>query len=161
MYNRNGPEAVAVKVLKLAVHGADKSFIAECEALRSIRHRNLVKVITSCSTLDFQGNDFKAIVYSYMINGSLEDWLHPNMIVGLESEESSRHLNFIQRLNIVIDVASALDYIHCHCRSTMVHCDVKPSNICCGITAIISHRLGNECEYFNTTTIPHTSYLKI
>ncbi|GKB54928.1 probable LRR receptor-like serine/threonine-protein kinase [Tanacetum coccineum] len=129
MYHKNGPEVVAVKVLKLGVHGADNSFIAECEALRSIRHRNIVKAITSCSTLDFQGNDFKALVYSYMINGSLEDWLHPHIIVGLESEESSRHLNFIQRLNIVIDVVSALDYIHCQCGSTMVHCDVKPSNI--------------------------------
>ncbi|KAJ9559373.1 hypothetical protein OSB04_013987 [Centaurea solstitialis] len=114
------PEVVAVKVLKLAVHGADRSFIAECEALRSIRHRNLVKVVTCCSSLDFQGNDFKALVYSYMVNGSLEDWLHQNSVVGL---------NFLQRLNIAIDLAGALDYIHRQCGSLMIHCDIKPSNV--------------------------------
>ncbi|KAK3043764.1 hypothetical protein RJ639_001960 [Escallonia herrerae] len=63
---------VAVKVLNLQVRGASKSFMAECEALRSIRHRNLVKILTSCSTIDFQGNDFKALVYAYMANGSLD-----------------------------------------------------------------------------------------
>nr|XP_043630105.1 probable LRR receptor-like serine/threonine-protein kinase At3g47570 [Erigeron canadensis] len=126
---KDGPLVVAVKVLKLAVHGAHKTFIAEGEALRKIRHRNLVKIITSCSGTDFQGNDFKALIYSYMVNGSLEDWLHQHPIVGLEIEEATRCLNFIQRLNIVIDVARALDYIHFQCGSPMIHCDLKPSNI--------------------------------
>ncbi|CAA2972521.1 probable LRR receptor-like serine threonine-kinase At3g47570 [Olea europaea subsp. europaea] len=40
--------SVAVKVLNLSTRGALKSFIAECEALRNIRHRNLVKVLTAC-----------------------------------------------------------------------------------------------------------------
>ena len=44
---------VAVKVLNLLHHGASKSFIAECEALRNIRHRNLVKVLTICSGVDY------------------------------------------------------------------------------------------------------------
>ncbi|KVH99810.1 putative receptor-like protein kinase At3g47110 [Cynara cardunculus var. scolymus] len=120
LHMENEPQVVAVKVLKLAVRGADRSFIAECEALRSIRHRNLVKVLTCCSSLDFQGNDFKALVYSYMVNGSLEDRLHQNPVVGL---------NFLQRLNIVIDLAGALDYIHRQSGSLMIHCDIKPSNV--------------------------------
>ncbi|KAK9058898.1 hypothetical protein SSX86_023743 [Deinandra increscens subsp. villosa] len=126
---KNGPQVVAVKVLKLAVQGAHRSFVAECEACRSIRHRNLVKIITSCSTLDFKGKDFKALVYSYMINGSLEDWLHQDPLDGPENKESFRHLNFSQRLDIMIDVASALEYMHLQCGSPMVHCDIKPSNI--------------------------------
>ena len=44
---------VVVKVLNLLHHGASKSFIAECEALRNIRHRNLVKVLTVCSGVDY------------------------------------------------------------------------------------------------------------
>ena len=67
---------VAVKVLFLHQRGALKSFMAECEALRNIRHRNLVKIKTACSSSDFQGNDFKALVYEFMHNGSLESWLH-------------------------------------------------------------------------------------
>lgn len=35
----------------------------------------------------------------------------------------------MERLNIVIDVACALDYLHHHSGTLMVHCDLKPSNI--------------------------------
>ncbi|CAH1438688.1 unnamed protein product [Lactuca virosa] len=112
---------VAVKVIHLQNHGAHKSFIVECEAWRSIRHRNLLKIITSCSSVDFQGNDFKALVYEFMPNGSLHDWLH--------SSVSKSRLNLLQRINILIDIASALDYLHNHCLPTIVHCDLKPSNV--------------------------------
>ncbi|KAL7611579.1 hypothetical protein Lser_V15G08893 [Lactuca serriola] len=112
---------VAVKLIHLQNRGAHKSFIAECEAWRSIRHRNLLKIITSCSSVDFQGNDFKALVYEFMPNGSLHDWLH--------STASVSKLNLLQRIKTLIDVASALDYLHNHCLPTIVHCDVKPSNI--------------------------------
>ncbi|THG01504.1 hypothetical protein TEA_022295 [Camellia sinensis var. sinensis] len=47
-------------------------------ALRHIKHRNLVKVLTTCSSVDYHGNDFKALVYEFMVNGGLEDWLHEN-----------------------------------------------------------------------------------
>ena len=57
---------VAIKILNLNQHGAFKSFIAECEVLKKIHHRNLVKVLTACSGIDFSGNDFKALVYEYM-----------------------------------------------------------------------------------------------
>ena len=40
-----GKHTVAIKVLNLLRHGASKSFMAECEILRNIRHRNLVKVL--------------------------------------------------------------------------------------------------------------------
>ncbi|KAI3800001.1 hypothetical protein L1987_35307 [Smallanthus sonchifolius] len=112
---------VAVKVLHLHNRGAHKSFKAECEAWRRIRHRNLLKIITSCSSIDFQGNDFKALVYEFMPNGSLHDWLH--------SSSSTMRLNLLQRLNILIDVASALDYLHNQCSTTIIHGDLKPSNI--------------------------------
>ncbi|KAL5226939.1 hypothetical protein ABZP36_015204 [Zizania latifolia] len=53
---------VAIKVLNLLQHGAEQSFLAECEPLRSIRHRNLVKVITACSTMDRSGHNFRAFM---------------------------------------------------------------------------------------------------
>ncbi|XP_050226817.1 putative receptor-like protein kinase At3g47110 [Mercurialis annua] len=113
---------VAIKVLNLQNHGAAKSFIAECEALRNIRHRNLVKVLTACSSVDNQGNDFKALVYEFMVNGSLEEWLHPSSIV-------TKNFNILQRLKIGIDVASAIEYLHHNCGTALVHCDIKPSNV--------------------------------
>ncbi|OIT32884.1 PREDICTED: probable LRR receptor-like serine/threonine-protein kinase At3g47570 [Nicotiana attenuata] len=124
----DGGIVVAVKVLNLSRHGASKSFMAECDVLRNIRHRNLVKVLTACSGIDYQGNDFKALVYEFMANGSLEDWLHLNPSEDANLAESKK-LNILQRLNIAIDVASAIDYLHHHCETPIIHCDLKPSNI--------------------------------
>ncbi|GKD14984.1 kinase-like domain-containing protein, partial [Tanacetum coccineum] len=59
--NSDDDRFVAVKVLHLRNRGALKSFLAECEAWRNIRRRNLLKIITSCSSVDFKGNDFKAM----------------------------------------------------------------------------------------------------
>ncbi|XP_052880937.1 probable LRR receptor-like serine/threonine-protein kinase At3g47570 [Gossypium arboreum] len=118
---------IAVKVLNLLNRGASRSFLAECEALKNIRHRNLVKVLTAISGVDYQGNDFKALVYEFMENGSLEDWLHP--LIGMNEPETARNLNFFQRVSMAIDVAYALEYLHHHCEEAIIHCDLKPSNI--------------------------------
>ncbi|CAN4086566.1 unnamed protein product [Withania somnifera] len=124
LYSSN-ENPVAVKVLNLQRHSASKSFMAECQVLRNIWHRNLVKVITACSSIDFKGNNFKAIVYQFMKNGSLEEWLHQDS----EGQIQRTSLNILQRLNIAIDVASALYYLHHQCEIPVVHCDLKPSNI--------------------------------
>ncbi|KAM0952522.1 putative protein kinase RLK-Pelle-LRR-XII-1 family [Dioscorea sansibarensis] len=110
---------VAVKVLNMNQRGACKSFISECEALKSIRHRNLVRIITVCSSIDFEGNDFRALVYEFMPNGSLDHWLQSN----------EKKLSLIQRLNIMLDVSSALEYLHHQGTTPIIHCDLKPSNI--------------------------------
>ncbi|PPR84450.1 hypothetical protein GOBAR_AA36266 [Gossypium barbadense] len=62
-----------------------------------------------------------------MENGSLEDWLHPS--VGMNKPETMRNLNFFQRLNVAIDVAHALEYLHHRCETPIIHCDLKPSNV--------------------------------
>ncbi|XP_058201417.1 probable LRR receptor-like serine/threonine-protein kinase At3g47570 [Rhododendron vialii] len=121
-------KVVAVKVLNLQFCGASKSFIAECKAMKSIKHRNLVGILTACSSIDYQGNDFKALVYEFKVNGSLHEWLHP-IGNGEGVHEEQRSLNLLQRLHIAIDVASALDYLHHHCWEPIVHCDLKPSNV--------------------------------
>nr|KJB74285.1 hypothetical protein B456_011G285100 [Gossypium raimondii] len=118
---------IAVKVLNLLNRGASRSFLAECEALKNIRHRNLVKVLTAISGEDYQGKDFKALVYEFMENGSLEDWLHP--LIGMNEPETVRNLNFFQRVSVAMDVAHALEYLHHHCEEPIIHCDLKPSNI--------------------------------
>ena len=123
-----GRHAVAIKVFNLLHREASKSFKMECEALRNIRHRNLVKVLTSCSSIDYQGHDFKALVMEFMGNGNLDEWLHPTPRIN-ETLEEPRNLSLLQRLNIAIDVANALDYLHHHCQTPIVHCDLKPSNV--------------------------------
>jgi serine/threonine protein kinase len=117
-------KVIAVKVLNLEKKGAHRSFITECNALKNIRHRNLVKILT-CSSIDYKGQEFKALIFEYMKNGSLEQWLHPRE----ENGEHSRRLDLNQRMNIIIDVASALHYLHQESEQLILHCDLKPSNI--------------------------------
>ncbi|KAJ3697906.1 hypothetical protein LUZ61_001611 [Rhynchospora tenuis] len=116
---------VAIKVFNIQQLGSSKNFMAECKALRLIRHRNLIRIRTCCSTIDYNGNDFKALVFDYMPNGNLQRWLH------LEINEHGPliPLSLTQRLNIAIDVADALDYLHHNCKPLVIHCDLKPSNI--------------------------------
>ena len=89
-------------------------FIIESEILWSIRHRNIVRVIGCCSS-----PEFKALVLTYMSNGSLDKWLYSNM----------HSLDLMQRLKIAIDVAAALEYLHHGHTFPVVHRDVKPSNV--------------------------------
>ncbi|KAL5565917.1 hypothetical protein UlMin_029081 [Ulmus minor] len=116
---------VAVKVLKLQKKGATKSFMSECKALINIRHRNLVRIVTSCSSVDYKGNEFKALVFEFMENGSLEKWVHKEN----RDDSQSTSLSLLQRLSIVVDVASALQYLHHQCQQPIIHCDLKPSNV--------------------------------
>jgi hypothetical protein len=118
-------DEVAIKIFNLGTYGAHRGFIAECETLRNVRHRNLVKIITLCSSVDATGADFKALVFQYMQNGNLDTWLHP------KSQELSQGkvLTISQRVNIALDVAFALDYLHNQCATPLIHCDLKPSNI--------------------------------
>uniref|UniRef100_A0ACD5YDV8 Uncharacterized protein n=1 Tax=Avena sativa TaxID=4498 RepID=A0ACD5YDV8_AVESA len=117
---------VAIKVLNLGKRGANRSFLRECEALRKIRHRNLVKVITVCSSLDRNGDEFKALVLEFICNGNLEEWLHPNTTT---NSMTFRRLSLMERLCIALDVAEALEYLHHQIEPSIVHCDIKPCNI--------------------------------
>ncbi|KAL8110930.1 uncharacterized protein LOC141670398 isoform X1 [Apium graveolens] len=105
---------VAIKVLNLEQEGAMKSFKAECDVLQQIRHRNIVRIISSCTNLDF-----RALVLEYMTNGSLEKWLYSH----------NNYLDLSQRLNIMVDVGLALEYLHHGQGTPILHCDLKPSNI--------------------------------
>ncbi|KAL3730162.1 hypothetical protein ACJRO7_027206 [Eucalyptus globulus] len=120
---------VAVKVLNLMQRGASRSFVSECQTLGIIRHRNLVKILSVCSRVDFCGNDFKALIYEFMANESLDEWLHPRTIEQDDECSESRNLRLLQRLNIAIDIATAIEYLHEGCYPAIVHGDLKPSNV--------------------------------
>lgn len=96
------------------IEDANKSFDVECHIMSNIRHRNLVKVINSCCNLDI-----KALVLEYMPNGNLNKWLY----------SCDSCLDIAQRLDIMMNVACALEYLHHGYPSPIVHCDLKPSNI--------------------------------
>ncbi|KAK9989804.1 hypothetical protein SO802_030043 [Lithocarpus litseifolius] len=143
--------SIAVKVFNLNIEGGFKSFKAECDVLCNIRHRNLVKIISSCSRIDF-----KALVLEYMPKGSLKKWLYSH----------NHFLDMIERLNMMIDVASSLEYLHHGCPLPVVHCDLKPSNILLNKDMVahvsdfgISKFLGNEESITQTMTLATIGYM--
>ncbi|KAH7564954.1 hypothetical protein JRO89_XS09G0090100 [Xanthoceras sorbifolium] len=119
--------AIAVKVLQLQSGNSTKSFNRECQVLKRIRHRNLIRIITACSLADF-----KAIVLPYMSNGSLDSCLYPN--------SGSLDLSLLQRVNICSDIAEGMAYLHHHSPVKVIHCDLKPSNVLLNddMTALVS-----------------------
>ncbi|KAM3393887.1 hypothetical protein P3S68_002888 [Capsicum galapagoense] len=142
---------IAVKVFNLQLDAAFKSFDTECEVLRILRHRNLVKVITSCSNLDF-----KALVLEYMPNGSFEKYLYSHNYI----------LDNMQRLSITIDVACALEYLHHGCSAPVIHSDLKPSNVLLDEDMVahlrdfgISKLLGGDESELYTKTLASLGYI--
>ncbi|KAL0383091.1 UNVERIFIED_CONTAM: putative leucine-rich repeat receptor-like serine/threonine-protein kinase [Sesamum calycinum] len=109
---------IAVKVLHSKAAGEiSGSFKRECQVLKRTRHRNLIRIITTCSR-----PDFKALVLPLMPNGSLEDHLYPR--------HGSKHgLDLVQLVTICSDVAEGMAYLHHYAPVKVVHCDLKPSNI--------------------------------
>ncbi|KAM3338599.1 receptor kinase-like protein Xa21 [Capsicum galapagoense] len=105
---------VAIKVLNLENEQVCKRFDTECEVVRNVRHRNLVPVITTCSS-----DSIRAFVLQYMSNRSLENWLY----------REDCHLNLLQRVTVMLDTAMAIEYLHHGNDTPIVHCDLKPANI--------------------------------
>ncbi|XP_019092979.1 PREDICTED: receptor-like protein kinase At5g59670 isoform X2 [Camelina sativa] len=112
----NGSEQVAVKVLsKLSTQGY-KEFKAEVELLLRVHHTNLVSLVGYC----YDG-DSLALIYEFLPNGDLKQHL---------SVKGSRSIiNWTVRLQIALEAARGLEYLHIGCKPPMVHRDVKTANI--------------------------------
>ncbi|XP_054794258.1 probable LRR receptor-like serine/threonine-protein kinase At3g47570 [Prosopis cineraria] len=142
---------VAVKIFKFDSHVMLRSFEKECDILCNAHHHNLVKVISCCSNVDF-----KSLVTEFMPNGSLKKWLYSH----------NYFLGFLQRLNIMINVVTTLEYLHHALLTPIVHCDLKPSNILLDDELVahvsdfgISELLGKEESKTNTETVPTIGYV--
>jgi hypothetical protein len=148
--------ALAVKVFNMGQSRYSKSFEAECEAMRRLRHRSLIKIITCCSSFNDHGQEFKALVFEFMPNGSLDGWLHPKS----QEPATNNTLSFAQRLNTAVDIVDAVEYLHNYCRPSVIHCDLKPSNIL--LADDMSTRVGDfgisRILQENTSEGMHNSY---
>ncbi|ONK68379.1 uncharacterized protein A4U43_C05F10810 [Asparagus officinalis] len=112
----NGTE-VAVKKLLNNMGQAEKEFRVEVEAIGHVRHKNLVRLLGYCVE-----GIHRMLVYEYVNNGNLEQWLHGVM----------RHhgvLSWESRMKIILGTAKALAYLHEAIEPKVVHRDIKSSNI--------------------------------
>nr|BAI79283.1 LysM type receptor kinase [Lotus japonicus]CAN88847.1 TPA: LysM receptor kinase 1b [Lotus japonicus] len=104
-------EKVAIKKMKIQ---ASREFLAELKVLTSVHHLNLVRLIGYCVERSL------FLVYEYMDNGNLSQHLR----------ESERELmTWSTRLQIALDVARGLEYIHDYTVPVYIHRDIKPDNI--------------------------------
>ncbi|XP_010682920.1 probable leucine-rich repeat receptor-like protein kinase At2g28990 [Beta vulgaris subsp. vulgaris] len=103
---------VAVKVFSKSE--APKQFSTEIEVLGRISHKNLVSLVGYC-----EEETKLALIYEFMEMGDLKALL----------SERSDSLSWKKRIEIAIDTAQGLDYLHNGCSPPIVHRDVKPANI--------------------------------
>ncbi|WCJ30987.1 Serine/threonine receptor-like kinase NFP [Euphorbia peplus] len=106
----------------LAVKKAKEDVAEEIKILQKVSHANLVKLMGTSSNA--YGVCF--MVYEYAENGSLDKLLHHN---SASSTSSVPFLSWSQRLHIALDVASGLQYMHEHIQPSIVHMDIRTSNI--------------------------------
>lgn len=96
---------------------AEREFKVEVEAIGKVKHKNLVSLLGYCA----EGSQ-RILVYEYIDNGNLEQWLHGD--VGPVSP-----LTWEIRMKIAIGTARGLAYLHEGLEPKVVHRDVKSSNI--------------------------------
>uniref|UniRef100_A0A7I4E7T7 Protein kinase domain-containing protein n=1 Tax=Physcomitrium patens TaxID=3218 RepID=A0A7I4E7T7_PHYPA len=116
---RSGQE-IAIKKLWEAGKGMDlheNGFKAEVDTLGTIRHRNIVKLLCCCSS--FTTN---FLVYEYMPNGSLGEFLHG-------ASKDSTLSDWSVRYKIAVGAAQGLAYLHHDCVPQILHRDIKSNNI--------------------------------
>ncbi|CAL9244275.1 unnamed protein product [Arabidopsis halleri] len=112
----NGSEQVAVKVLSKSSSQGYKEFKAEVDLLLRVHHTKLVSLVGYC----YEG-DHLALIYEFLPNGDLRQHL---------SGKGSRSvINWSIRLQIALEAALGLEYLHIGCKPPMVHRDVKTANI--------------------------------
>ncbi|KAK4284595.1 hypothetical protein QN277_001404 [Acacia crassicarpa] len=105
----------AVKRMDKASEQKGDEFCREIELVARLHHRHLVALRGFCIK-----KQERFLVYEYMENGSLKDHLH---------SPGKTPLSWRTRIQIAIDVANALDYLHFYCDPSLCHRDIKSSNI--------------------------------
>ncbi|XP_057823863.2 receptor-like protein kinase At3g21340 isoform X6 [Cryptomeria japonica] len=109
---------IAVKVLSVFNKHGIEQFSNEVDLLSRINHKKLVSFLGYCN----ESRDLM-LVYEYMSGGSLSDNLY-----GAEPPKYSQ-LDWKTRLQIALDAAQGLEYLHVGCTPKIIHRDVKTSNI--------------------------------
>lgn len=119
VYKAKLADGRTVAIKKLIQDGAqgEREFLAEMETLGTIQHKNLVALLGCCSN-----NEEKLLVYAYLKNGSLDDWLY-------ESDAKAATLDWHCRLHIALGTARGLSFLHHECEQLIIHRDMKSSNI--------------------------------
>ncbi|XP_037444220.1 calmodulin-binding receptor-like cytoplasmic kinase 2 isoform X1 [Triticum dicoccoides] len=112
---RDGSQVAVKRARKLNGQYLSAELSRELETLQKIEHQNLVRFLGF-----FEQRDETLVVVEYVDNGSLREHLDESRGTGLE---------LAQRLNIAIDVAHAVTYLHEYAERAVIHRDIRSSNV--------------------------------
>ncbi|KAJ0736020.1 putative protein kinase RLK-Pelle-LRR-I-1 family [Helianthus annuus] len=116
---RKKHSCVAIKRLHNRVDTqGEQGFVSEIQTLSNCKHPNIVSLLGFCD----EGREL-ILVYEYVAKGSLDDYLG-NM-------DGVNNLVWAQRLQICLDIAHGLNYLHTHIdgKPMIIHRDIKSANI--------------------------------
>ncbi|GMI76479.1 hypothetical protein like AT1G01540 [Hibiscus trionum] len=94
-----------------------QGFVTEVEAIRHVRHKNLVKLLGYCME-----EGCRMLVYEYVNNSNLHQWLHGPL-------GQASPLTWTIRMNIIHGIAKGLAYLHEDIEPHISHQNLKASNI--------------------------------
>lgn len=100
-----------------AIKKMDGDVSKEIAILSKVNHSNVIRL----SGVSFNEGHWY-LVYEYAANGSLTDWIYVNNLDG-------KFLTWSQRMQIALDVATGLDYLHSFTSPPLIHKDLKSDNI--------------------------------
>lgn len=112
-------QQVAVKVMAEATLSSEEQLRAELGALQMCRHPNLVQLLGCCID-DPRGS--KCLVYELKPNGSIRSYLDKDL-------STRRACGWRRRISWMLQVISALEYLHVIAEPIMIHRDIKTANI--------------------------------
>ncbi|KAF8034312.1 hypothetical protein BT93_C0569 [Corymbia citriodora subsp. variegata] len=103
----------------------EKQFVAEVEILGNTKHLHIIKLLCCISC-----ENSKLLVYEFMENSSLDQWLHKKKRLSpVSGVANNMILDWPKRMQIALGAAKGLCYMHNDCSQPIIHRDVKSSNI--------------------------------
>uniref|UniRef100_A0ACD5XBM1 Uncharacterized protein n=1 Tax=Avena sativa TaxID=4498 RepID=A0ACD5XBM1_AVESA len=113
---------MAVKKLDPTENETTSEFLAQVSLVSRLKHDNFVDILGYCME-----RNLRIVAYEFATMGSLHDVLHGRK--GVQGAQPGPALDWMQRMKIAVDAAKGLEYLHEKVQPSIVHRDIRSSNI--------------------------------